>query len=66
MQIQSSDMKHEKISQSNRSNSSCHNDMEKLIVLFVAAANEIAAQHSNTWLVLAVAATVHFRNPPPV
>ncbi len=29
----------------------------------VSVANELAAQHSHTWLVFAVAA--HFRNPPP-
>ncbi len=31
----------------------------------VSVANELAAQHSNTWLVLAVAVAVCFRNPPP-
>ncbi len=29
------------------------------------AANELTAQHSNTWLVLAVAAAACFRNPSP-
>ncbi len=31
----------------------------------VSVANELAAQHSNIWLVFAVAVAVHFRNPPP-
>ncbi len=35
------------------------------LVIFVSAANELAAQHSNAWLVLAVAVAAHFRNPPP-
>jgi len=26
---------------------------------------QIVAQHSKTWLVLAVAVSAHFRNPPP-
>ncbi len=29
------------------------------------SANELTAQHSNTWLVLAVAAAACFRNPSP-
>ncbi len=29
------------------------------------AANELTAQHSNTWLVLAAAVAARFRNPPP-
>ncbi len=35
------------------------------LVLVASAANELAAQHSHSWLVLAVAVTVLFRNPPP-
>ncbi len=31
----------------------------------VSVANELAAQHSNTWVVLSVTVPVHFRNPPP-
>ncbi len=55
------------MAQSYRANSIWHNDIiitwHSLLVLFVSAANEFAAQNSNTWLVLAVA--VRFRNPPP-
>ncbi len=32
---------------------------------FISAANVLAAQNSNNWLVLALAVAVHFRNPPP-
>ncbi len=39
--------------------------MVQLIVSVALAANELAARHSNTWLVLAVAVAAHFRNPPP-
>ncbi len=31
----------------------------------VSVANELAGQHSNTWLVIAVAVAAHFRNSPP-
>ncbi len=34
-------------------------------VLSCIVANELAAQHSNTWLVFALAVAAHFRNPPP-
>ncbi len=55
--------------QSDRSNSIWHNYIiitwRSWSVLFVSAANELAAQHSNTWLVLAVAVAARFRNPPP-
>ncbi len=55
------------MAQSYRAYSIWHNDIiitwHSLLVLFVSAANEFAAQNSNTWLVLAVA--VCFRNPPP-
>ncbi len=50
-----------------RSNSVWHNDIIKWcswLVLFVSAANELAAKHSNTWLVLAVYVAVRLRNPP--
>ncbi len=53
--------------QSNRSNSNWHNDIItwlSWLVIFVSAANELAAQHSFTWLVLAVAIAACFRNPP--
>ncbi len=39
--------------------------MVQLIGSFVSAANELTAQHSSTWLVLAVAVAASFRNPPP-
>ncbi len=54
------------MAQSDRSNSIWHNDVmitwQSWLVLVVSAANELAAQYSNTWLVLAVAC---FRNHPP-